>query len=104
MRNSGNLIPQSMRTKEEQRAVARMGGKASGEARRRKRTLRQCLKALKETVDADGLTQGEKWCIGLARRAEEGDVAAFRLIREVLNESEWMDGGGWPGLDGRGAE
>ena len=38
-----NLIDQSMRTKEEQRRIARMGGIASGEARRRKKTLRETL-------------------------------------------------------------
>ena len=40
-----NLIPQNMRTKEEQRAVATMGGKASGETRRKQKTLREHFEA-----------------------------------------------------------
>lgn len=40
-----NLIPQNMRTKEEQSVIATMGGKASGETRRRKKTLREMFEA-----------------------------------------------------------
>ena len=40
-----NLIPQNMRTKEEQRDIATMGGKASGEARRRKKSLREMFES-----------------------------------------------------------
>lgn len=36
-----NLIPFNERTEEEQRRIASMGGKASGEARRRKRTMKE---------------------------------------------------------------
>lgn len=38
-----NLIPQSERTKEEQRKIARMGGIASGKARREKQKTQQIL-------------------------------------------------------------
>ena len=43
MANDGieNLIPQSERTKEEQREIARQGGIASGKARREKRDRKQ---------------------------------------------------------------
>lgn len=53
-----NLIPQSERTKEEQREIARQGGIASGEARRRKRDLRQALEMLleKDFTGKDGTT------------------------------------------------
>ena len=36
-----NLIPQSERTKEEQREIARLGGIASGKARKEKRDRKQ---------------------------------------------------------------
>lgn len=36
-----NLIPFNERTEEEQRRIASMGGKASGEARRRKKTMKE---------------------------------------------------------------
>ena len=87
--NDGNLVPQSKRTKSEQRAIARKGGKASGEARRRRRTLRQCLLALRDAPHAEtGLTGGETWAAALALKAEQGDVAAFKLIHEILHERE----------------
>ena len=38
-----NLIPQNKRTKEEQREIARMGGIASGKARREKKTIQKIL-------------------------------------------------------------
>lgn len=41
MANEENLIPQSERTKKEQREVARLGGIASGKARREKRDRKQ---------------------------------------------------------------
>lgn len=88
-KTDSNLVPQSKRTKDEQRKIARMGGRASGAARRRKRTLRQCLLALRDAVDAEtGLTGGESWAVALARRAEQGDVQAFKLILETLHEQE----------------
>ena len=47
---SENLIPTNRRTKEEAREISRKGGKASGEARRRKADLK---KALKTVLEAD---------------------------------------------------
>jgi len=44
-----NLIPFSERTKEEQKRITRMGGIASGEARRRKKAARQEMLDLLET-------------------------------------------------------
>ena len=41
MAGKENLIPMSERTAEEQREIATMGGKASGEARRKRKALRE---------------------------------------------------------------
>lgn len=41
--NPENLCPQNQRTKDEQRRIAAAGGRASGEARRRKRAMREVL-------------------------------------------------------------
>lgn len=41
MANEQNLVPQNKRTKSEQRAIAQMGGIASGKARRERKTLAQ---------------------------------------------------------------
>lgn len=44
MANEKNLKPQNTRTKEEQREIARLGGKASGESRRAKSSIQKMLK------------------------------------------------------------
>ena len=43
---NNNLIPQSERTKEEQREIARKGDIASGKARRRKKLIKEQLELL----------------------------------------------------------
>ena len=48
-----NLIPQSERTKDEQREIARMGGIASGKARREKQQTRQILSELLSIQNKD---------------------------------------------------
>ena len=48
-----NLIPQSERTKEEQREIARMGGIASGKARREKKTIQKILADLLDSEIKD---------------------------------------------------
>ena len=44
--NEQNLIPQNKRTKSEQTEIAKKGGKASGESRRRKANFRKTLNIL----------------------------------------------------------
>ena len=48
-----NLIPQNKRTKDEQREIARMGGIASGKARREKQQTRQILSELLSIQNKD---------------------------------------------------
>lgn len=48
-----NLIPQSERTKDEQREIARMGGIASGKARREKQKTQQILADLVSIKNKD---------------------------------------------------
>lgn len=79
--NEENLIPQSERTKEEQREIARKGGIASGEARRRKKTLKEELIALLETND-----NNNKISVALLQRALNGDIQAFTTIRDTIGE------------------
>ena len=50
---SKNLIPQSERTKEEQREIARLGGIASGKARREKQKTQQILADLLSIKNKD---------------------------------------------------
>ena len=46
MANDENLIPMNRRTESERREIASKGGKASGEARRKKRDMRKAAETL----------------------------------------------------------
>ena len=64
MANDGieNLIPQSERTKEEQREIARKGGIASGKARREKRDRKQMASDLLDlTMQGAGVDKIKKF-------------------------------------------
>ena len=64
MTNDGieNLIPQSERTKEEQREIARKGGIASGRARREKRDRKQMASDLLDlTMQGAGVDKIKKF-------------------------------------------
>lgn len=50
---NNNLIPQNERTKDEQREIARMGGIASGKARREKKTIQKILADLLDSEIKD---------------------------------------------------
>ena len=79
--NEENLIPNSERTPEELREICRKGGIASGEARRRKKTLKEELIALLETND-----NNNKISVALLQRALNGDIQAFTTIRDTIGE------------------
>ena len=92
MANKGieNLKPQSTRTKDEQREVATMGGKASGEARRQKRDLRRACEMLLEMdiKGKDGTTKTGAEAIALAQlqKALKGDAKAFEVLRDTAGQ------------------
>lgn len=78
---SDNLINLADRPKEERKEIARKGGKASGEARRRRRTLREELDVLLSSDDYQ-----EKVCTAIIDKAIKGDPRAFIAIRDSLGE------------------
>ena len=80
--NEGNLIP--VRTESEAREKGKAGGIASGEARRRKKGLRECLMAVLDGKDADGLTGAEKLASSLMKSALDGNIRAFAEIRDTV--------------------
>lgn len=89
MANDGikNLIPQNQRTKEEQRQIATMGGIASGEARRAKKTMREVLEILLETVDKDSdKTNIEVMMASAVRKAKNGDLKAMEFVRDTSGQ------------------
>ena len=81
MANEKNLKPQNKRTKSEQREIARKGGIASGEARRKRKTLREELLALLETNDYN-----ERISLAMIKEAQLGNTKAFNTIRDASSE------------------
>lgn len=106
-----NLINPKDRTSEELRAMTRKGGIASGEARRRKKTMREALELLmfkcelpeqtKQKLRAEGIKDEEmnhQMVItrSLIAKAESGDVQAYNAICAMIGEkpAEKMELGG----------
>lgn len=84
-----NLIPNSERTPEELKEMTRRGGIASGEARRRKKTLKEEMLVLLETLDEkSGKTNQENISIALLMQARRGNTKAFEIIRDTIGEKE----------------
>ena len=93
-----DLIPQNMRTKEEQKEIARKGGIASGEARRRKRSLREAMETMlaldlseKEINDLakkgyDAQTKLDALTAAALMSAKRGNSQAFANVMRLLGE------------------
>ena len=80
-----NLIPFNQRTEEQQREIAKMGGKASGEARKKKRDMREVAKAILEHAMND--EQIEE-VLGSSKDLLDGDksvmaVLTARMVQEA---------------------
>ena len=101
MANEKNLVPFDERTESEQREIASAGGKASGKARRRKKSLKQKMQLLL-SLPAAGNDQAELAAMGvepgdmdnemvlikaLFLSAAEGDTKAFDRIQDVLGRT-----------------
>lgn len=101
MANEKNLVPFDERTESEQREIASAGGKASGKARRRKKSLKQKMQLLLSLPPADN-DQTELSAMGvdpddmdnemvlvkaLFIAAAAGDTRAFDRIQDVLGRS-----------------
>lgn len=103
MPNEENLIPLNRRTKGERRKIATMGGIASGEARRARKTARQCAeiylslpvsdmrkwnKMSRDGVDPDDIDNMMLMVAAMTKAAQSGDVAAFNTLLKVLGEDK----------------
>lgn len=84
--NVDNLISNADLTPEERKRNARRAGKASGEARRQKKTMREALLAILDEPDSDGITLRESIVAALAKKAKTGDITAFTAIRDTIGE------------------
>lgn len=101
MANEKNLIPFDKRTESEQREIAQKGGKASGIARRRKRSLREAAdlylslpvtdgrkagKLRRRQIDSEDIDNQMLMIVGLVEAATEGDARAAKVILEMLGD------------------
>lgn len=98
MANANNLTPNEARTPSERRKNAQKAGKASGEARRQRRALRECLEAIleKPTTDEELIallavskvanTYDNAMALALIQKALSGDPKAFEVVRDTIGQ------------------
>lgn len=105
--NSNNLIPQNERTKEEQREIARKGGIKSGEARKKKKLMKDQISLLLSLpfpdvkdktgkkirnmfkqlgIDDENIDNQMAMIIAMWQRALKGDYQAFNSLRDTVGE------------------
>jgi hypothetical protein len=100
--NEQNIIPNSERTPEERREIARAGGIASGAARRRKRSLKQAAdlylslpvtdrrvwnKIARDGVDPEDIDNQMAVIVGLTEAAVQGDARCAKVLIDLLGDS-----------------
>lgn len=77
-------------TVEKQREISRLGGIASGEAKRRKKTMREELEIMLENIIKDkagnDTTMQNAITSALLMKANKGDVRAYEVIRDTIGE------------------
>lgn len=76
-----NLITFADRSEEEKREISLKGAKASAEARRKKKLLKESLELLLEMNNNQ-----ENICVALVNKALDGDVKAFETIRDSIGQ------------------
>ncbi len=81
MANTQNLIKNEDLTPEQRRANASKAGKASAEARKKRKTLKEELLALL----ANGDTQN-RMSLAIIEKAMNGDTKAFEIVRDTIGE------------------
>ena len=90
MANEQNLIPNSQRTESERKAIAAAGGRASGEARRRKKLMREAFEELlsRDYLDASGskIDGTSALAARVFKQAMDGDLKAFEIIRDTTGQ------------------
>lgn len=106
MANEKNLVPLNKRTKEEQRRIQSKGGKASAEARRAQKTMKEYAEFLlslpvhdgrkfnkmaRAGVPPEGCDNKMLLVFGLMQAGQAGDVAAAKEIRDIIGENKQQD-------------
>ena len=82
-----NLIPFNELTQAEQRKIAQMGGKKSGEVRRERKKLKELLEIALSLPDEETGEQNDmSMTCAIVREAKKGNVTAYLAIRDTLGE------------------
>lgn len=89
--NVDNLIPFNELTENEQRELAKKGGIASGEARRKKATMLSVLESTLDKTNKDGLSYRELATLGLIKGAINGSGKNYEIIQELMERKERKD-------------
>ena len=87
--NEQNLVSNSERTPSERKKLASKAGKRSGEVRKQKKRIQEALnKALagKFEIDDKSVDGYAALAIRLIKKALDGDVQAFKEIRDTIGE------------------
>lgn len=99
MPNEQNLIPMDQRSQSEARKLGREGGRASGESRRRKKSLREAAelylslpvsdkrawnKLARDGVEPEDVDNQMAIIAGLTIKAVKGDAKAAKLLFDLL--------------------
>ena len=79
MANEQNLKP--VKSKKEARERGRKGGLASGEARRKRKTLKEELLLMLEDEEVQ-----KSVAVALIQEAQNGNVKAFGMLRDTIGE------------------
>lgn len=90
MANEKNLKPFDKRTESERREIAKKGGKASGEARRERKAMRELMQSTLDTNIKAGdemIPAREAMLLKLMQSALEGDLASVKYIIELIGEA-----------------
>lgn len=96
-----NLVPTTALTEEERRAMASRAGKASGKARRQKRTLRELAEIIgsmptknpktiaimeKAGFKPEEMTNDMATMLAMQLKSQAGDVSAAKLLAEMRGQ------------------
>lgn len=101
MPNEKNLIPANQRTPDERRRIAKKAGKASGEARRRKKAMKEMAEivlslktsgSMREKMLEMGIAKSDcnnqaAMLIAAMAKALKGDIRAAEFIRDTAGEN-----------------
>lgn len=89
--NSKNLIPNSERTPEELREIARKGGIASGEARRKKKIYKEVFESILDDTytknNGEEVSGYEATALKVFEQAMQGNIKAFAMIRDTIGQA-----------------